>query len=185
MHLLHCTHQMEKPRYRHSAPHNQATGKVGTAAGLKVPTMPPYVKGQPVNLRITGRTPLGYHVMVENAHPGLLYHTAGAAPFKPGQQVPGFVCKVRLDGKIDLSLDTASHKRVPPLMDVILLALQKNNGQLAFDDSTPPPVIRDTFGVSKNAFKLALSTLYKQRRIRFTHPGIALAPKPSKPAGGR
>ena len=148
-------------------------------------TAPPYVKGQPVNLLITARTPLGYNAIVENAHRGLLYHTAGTAPLEAGQKLKGFVCKIRPDGKIDLSLDTASHKRVPPLIDQILLALQKNNGRLAFDDATSPQAIRDTFGVSKNAFKLALSTLYKQRRIQFTHPGIELAHKPSTSTGAR
>jgi hypothetical protein len=35
--------------------------------------MPAYRNGQPVNLIIIGRTPLGYNAIVENAHRGLLY----------------------------------------------------------------------------------------------------------------
>lgn len=137
-----------------------------------------YAVGQPVSLLITARTPLGYNVIVENAHRGLLYHTAGVAPLDPGQKVRGFVRKLREDGKIDLSLDATGYKRVAPLADQILLALQTNHGRLAFDDATAPELIREKFGVSKNAFKLALGALYKQRRIRFLKPGIELVSKP-------
>ncbi|MCG3149539.1 MAG: Conserved virulence factor B [Verrucomicrobiae bacterium] len=138
-----------------------------------------YVAGQQVNLLITARTPLGYNVIVENAHRGLLYHTAGVAPLQPGQKVRGFVRQLRPDGKIDLSLDATGYKRVEPLADQILEALRANHGRLAYDDSSPPEAIREKFGVSKNAFKLALGALYKQRRIRFAPPGIELVTKAS------
>ena len=46
---------------------------------------PAYRNGQPVNLLITGRTPLGYNAIVENAHRGLLYHNNLAAPLEVGQ----------------------------------------------------------------------------------------------------
>ena len=137
-----------------------------------------YEEGQPVQLFIIARTPLGYNCIVEDTHRGLLYNTAGAPLLEPGQKVQGFVCKLRDDGKIDLSLDTAGYKRVAPVADQILVALQANGGRLAFDDASSPQAIRDTFGVSKNAFKLALGALYKQRRIRFLKPGIELIGKP-------
>lgn len=138
---------------------------------------PAYTEGQPVNLLITSQTPLGYNAIVENAHRGLLYHTTGAAPLIPGQKMQGFVRKLRADGRIDLSLDAAGYKRVAPVTDQVLLALQANRGRLAFDDASSPQAIRDKFGVSKNAFKLALSALYKKRRIRFLNPGIELTGK--------
>jgi hypothetical protein len=133
-----------------------------------------YTEGHPVSLLITSQTPLGYNAIVENAHSGLLYHTAGAAPLVPGQKLQGFVRKIRADGKIDLSLDAAGYKRVTPVTDQILLALRANRGRLAFDDASSPEAIREKFGVSKNAFKLALGALYKKRRIRFLNPGIEL-----------
>ena len=44
--------------------------------------------------------------------------------------------------------------------------VQKNGG--------PPEAIRQAYGASKKAFKQALGTLYKARRIRFSRPGIEL-----------
>jgi predicted RNA-binding protein (virulence factor B family) len=135
---------------------------------------PAYRNGQAVNLLITGRTPLGYNAIVENAHRGLLYHDNLAAPLFPGQKVKGFVRAVRTNGKIDLSLDASGYKRVAPLRDQIVQALKNGGGHLAFDDDSSPEEIRQKFGVSKKAFKQALGKLYKERRIRFNNPGIEL-----------
>jgi predicted RNA-binding protein (virulence factor B family) len=135
---------------------------------------PAYRNGQPVNFIIIGRTPLGYNAIVENAHRGLLYHDNLAAPLLPGQKVKGFVRTVRPKGKIDLSLDESGYKRVAPLRDQIVQALKGNGGHLALDDDSSPEAVRQTFGVSKKAFKQALGKLYKERRIRFQSPGIEL-----------
>jgi len=117
---------------------------------------------------------LGYNAIIENAHLGLLYHDNLAAPLVVGQKINGFVRTVRPNGKIDLSLDTAGYKRVAPLKDQIVQALERNGGRLAFDDDSAPVAIRSEFGVSKKAFKQALGKLYKERRIRFQKPGIEL-----------
>ena len=135
---------------------------------------PTYRDGQPVNLLILGRTPLGYNAIVENAHKGLLYHDNLATPLETGQKLKGFVRTVRPGGKIDLRLDASGYKRVAALTDQVVQALQSNGGTLAFDDDSSPEAIRQRFGVSKNAFKQALGKLYKQRRICFLKPGIQL-----------
>ena len=148
---------------------------------------PAYRDGQPVNFLVTGKTPLGYNAIVENAHRGLLYHSNLAAPLRVGQKLKGFVRTVRSGGKIDLSLDASGYKRVAPLTNQIVEALERSGGKLAFDDDSTPAAIRQAFGVSKKAFKQALGKLYKTRRIAFLKPGIQLlenstwTPDASKP----
>ncbi len=135
---------------------------------------PSYVEGQPVRLIIIGKTPLGYSAMVEHAHRGLLYDSNLSGPLKIGQAIRGFVHAVRPDGKIDLRLDASGYQKVFPLREQILQALERNGRRLEFDDKSPPQAIREAFGVSKNTFKLALSALYKERRIRFQNGGTEL-----------
>jgi uncharacterized protein len=135
---------------------------------------PAYRDGQPVDLFIIGKTPLGYNAIVNNAHRGLLYHDNLAAPLQIGQKLKGFVRTVRPGGKIDLSLDASGYQRVATLTEQIVHVLEKNGGHLKFDDDSSPEAIRQTFGVSKKAFKQALGKLYKSRRINFTKPGIQL-----------
>jgi hypothetical protein len=105
---------------------------------------------------------------------GLLYHDQLGTPLEIGQQVRGFVRTVRPNGKLDLSLDPAGYKRVKPLREQIVEALEQSGGKLAFDDDSSPAAIRQKFGCSKKSFKQALGALYKARRIRFEPPGIEL-----------
>ncbi len=133
-----------------------------------------YRPGEAVSLLIASRTLLGYNVLIEKAHLGLLFTDKLSATLEVGQQVRGFVKSVHPNGKIDLSLDASGYQRVRSLTHQILEALQKSGGRLPFDDDSPPQVIRTQFGVSKKAFKQALGSLYKTRRIHFLKPGIEL-----------
>jgi uncharacterized protein len=135
---------------------------------------PDYRTGQQVEFVITDKTPLGYKALVEGTHAGLLYQDSVVVPVRVGQKLKGFVRAVRPDGKIDLGLDQAGYRRVAPLALRIVQALQRSGGRLGLDDDSPPEAIRQAFGVSKKAFKQALGTLYKTRRIRFSKPGIEL-----------
>jgi predicted RNA-binding protein (virulence factor B family) len=135
---------------------------------------PAYRDGQSVNLILVDKTPLGYNAIVENAHRGLLFDNQRASALAAGQRLKGFVRTVRPGGKIDLSLDASGYRRVAASTDQIVQSLEQNGGRLDFDDDSPPEAIRQSFGVSKKAFKQALGKLYKSRRIRFQHPGIQL-----------
>lgn len=135
---------------------------------------PRYKIGQPVDLVIVSKTPLGYNAIVENTHQGLLYHTQIGAKLQPGQKLKGFVTGLRPGGKIDLGLDAAGYQRVAPLTEQIVDALKAAEGRLDYDDDSSPEAIREAFGCSKKAFKQALGALFKQRRVEFTEPGIAL-----------
>jgi uncharacterized protein len=148
-----------------------ASMKLGQDSALEPPN---YRSGQPVEFLITDKTSLGYKALVEGKHPGLLYHEGISAPVAIGQKLRGFVRALRPDGKIDLSLDQAGYRRVAPLALRIVQALQRSGGRLGLDDDSPPEAIRQAFGTSKKAFKQALGTLYKTRRIRFSKPGIEL-----------
>lgn len=135
---------------------------------------PPFRPNEPVNLLITGDTPMGYAAIVEERFSGLLPRDNRPMPLLVGQRLKGFVRKVRANGQIELSLDAAGYERVASLTDRIVQALEGNGGKLDFDDDSPPETIRLKFGVSKTAFKQALGKLYKIRRIRFLNPGIEL-----------
>ncbi len=138
---------------------------------------PAYAEGQEVAILITGQTPLGYNAIVENAHGGLLYHSNLAAPLEIGRRLKAFVHRVRPDGKIDLKLDPSGHQRALPLREQILQVLERNHGRMEFDIKSSPEAIRAAFNVSKNTFKLALSALYKERRICFQNGGTQLVEK--------
>jgi len=140
----------------------------------------PYRKGQEVPLIIANRTPMGFNALVGGTHMGLLHESRATTPLRPGQEIMGYVAGVQPGGKMDLSLDASGYQRVAPLTERILEMLQSAGGTLAQDDDSPPESIRDAFGCSKAAFKQALGALFRQRKIRFTRPGIAIV-DPTQP----
>jgi len=140
-------------------------------------TPPAYASEQPVQLLITGETPLGFNAIIENAHWGLLYRSGLAHPLRVGDTMNGFVREVRPDGKVDLALDRAGYVRVKPLSEHILEALAEGGGKLPFHDKSSPEEIREKFGVSKKAFKQALGALYRARRVVLDPTEIRLLPK--------
>ncbi len=145
---------------------------------------PDYRAGQQVEFLIIDKTPLGYKALVEGRHPGLLYHEGISVPVAIGRKLKGFVRALRPDGKIDLTLDQAGYRRVAPLALRITKALHRGGGRLGLDDGSSPEAIHQAFGVSKKAFKQALGTLYKARRIRFSKPGIELLDNTTWSPGG-
>lgn len=141
---------------------------------------PPYTEGQRVSFIVIGETPLGYNAIVEHAHRGLLYRSELAGPLATGQSFHGYVRALRDDGKIDLALDRAGFHRIAPLTDQILTALQAAGGSLPLHDNSSPEEIRDTLGVSKKAFKQAIGSLYRARKIVIEPTAIRIATS-SKP----
>ncbi len=150
-----------------------ASGRINRHLNL---TPPPYAEGQAVKLIVAGETPLGYNVIVEHAHRGLLYRTDLADPLTIGQPLDGFVREVRPDGKIDCALDRAGFQRIGPIAANILEALKAAGGALPLHDNSPPEEIRAALGISKKAFKQAIGRLFRDRLIFINPREIRLVP---------
>lgn len=137
---------------------------------------PGYAPGAPVRLLITGETDLGYKAIVDNAYWGVLYRDEVFEKLSPGKLLHGFIKKVREDGKIDLSLNAPGYKKIGDVNRRILTALEKAGGFLPYTDKTDPEVIRAAFGESKKSFKMAIGTLYREKKIIIEKNGIRLLP---------
>jgi hypothetical protein len=135
---------------------------------------PPYHEGEAVHLLVASKSPLGYNLIVNHAHRGLVYNNEISGPLKVGSVVEGYVRSIRPDGKIDLALGRAGYRRVASVAETVLEKLSAAGGRLPFHDGSLPEEIRDAFGVSKKAFKQAIGALYKDRRIRIEPDGIHL-----------
>ena len=137
-------------------------------------TPPDYAEGQPVKLIVADQTPLGYRAIINQAHSGLLYRAELAGPLYRGEQLDGFIRAVRPDGKIDLGLDPAGHRRIAPLGERVIEALKAAGGRLPYHDGSAPDEIRAALGMSKKAFKQAIGALFRAQRIRIDPDGIRL-----------
>jgi uncharacterized protein len=127
-----------------------------------------------VDMLIYQRTDIGYKVIINNLHTGVLHYNEVFRELEIGDKEKGFVKTIREDNKIDVALGEAGYKKVESETDKILRLLAENNGYLPYHDKSDPEGIYEFFGISKKVFKMATGALYKQRKIEFTQSGIKL-----------
>jgi predicted RNA-binding protein (virulence factor B family) len=130
--------------------------------------------GQAVDLVIGNKTEMGYKVVINDAHWGVLYNSEIFQPLRKGQRLQGYIKKVREDGKVDCCLQEPGYGKVPDAAGVILAALHKHEGFLAVTDKSSPDQIYNLFGISKKTYKKAIGALYKQHYITIEKDGIKL-----------
>lgn len=122
---------------------------------------------QEVELVIVATTDLGVKAVVNHQCWGLIYHADVLEPMAVGQQVQGYVRRVREeDQRVDLSLCPVGTKRLDANSEKILALLRANEGHMAIGDKSPPLVIQRVTGMSKRAFKQACGVLYKQGLLK-------------------
>lgn len=135
---------------------------------------PPYVAGEKVELLICDKTDLGYKAIVNDAHWGLIFYNEVFCPLERGQQIEGYIKRVRPDLKIDLCLQKPGAKDIASVSDAILSYMKSHGGFMEITDKSPPEEIGRVFGVSKKTYKRAIGGLYKKRLITFEDNGTKL-----------
>ncbi len=136
---------------------------------------PGYKEGEEVDLIIYGLTDMGYKAIVNNSHGGMLYKNEVFQKLQVGQELKGYIKRIRPDNKIDLSLQQPGYQKVDAVARSILKALKDHGGRIAVTDSSPPAEIYSLFGISKKTFKMAIGALYRKRLISMDADGIRLA----------
>lgn len=127
-----------------------------------------------VNLIISNPTDLGWNVIINSLHKGLLFKGDVFQTLQTGDRVTGFVKKIRPDGKIDVVLQRPGYRSIEPNTEELLAQLTLNGGFLALTDKSSPEEIKEQLNMSKKSFKRALGTLYKQRAVDIQQDGIRL-----------
>jgi hypothetical protein len=133
-----------------------------------------YNIGDKVDIIVSEQTDIGYKVVVEQCHWGVLYKNEVFKPLRRGDKLTAYIVKVRDDGKIDLRLTATTYKQALELTTKILTKLEQNGGKLALTDKSSPELIYQAFGVSKKAYKQAIGALYKDKKIVILDAGIML-----------
>jgi len=125
-----------------------------------------------VDLIIYRETELGYAVIINNKHLGLLYSNEVYQNISIGDKLKGFIKTIRPDNKIDVALGKPGYQRVEDEAEKILRLLAQQNGYLPYHDKSSPEDIYNVFGMSKKTFKMTLGKLYKEKKIELTKTGI-------------
>ena len=146
-----------------------ATGRIVASAKLDkfLDNVPPeYTPNQPVEILVVQETQLGYKVIINNLHWGVIYHNEIFRPVAIGEHLQAYIKQVRDDERIDVSLHPIGYEQhIDPLSETILKRLDEAGGRLPLSDKSPAEEIARYFQCSKKSFKKAIGALYKARRI--------------------
>ncbi|MFN9115141.1 MAG: S1 RNA-binding domain-containing protein, partial [Bacteroidota bacterium] len=147
---------------------DEKTGRVAASQYLEhlLSNDPLSVKEKdPVQLTVYRKTDLGYVMIINKQHTGLLHFNDVFRELEIGEQIEGYIKTIRPDHKIDLAVGKPGYQRVEDETGKIIRLLHEKNGFLPYHDKTDPETIYDVFGMSKKAFKMAIGKLYIEKNI--------------------
>lgn len=127
-----------------------------------------------VELLVYRRSDLGYVVIINNKHTGILHFNEVYRDIEIGDRFPGFIKTILPENKIDVVAGKPGYNRVEDESEKVVRLLKENDGYLPYHDKSSPEEIYSFFGMSKKTFKMTTGALYKQRKIGFTQTGIKL-----------
>lgn len=132
-------------------------------------------EGDAVELLVMQKTDLGYSVIVNNLHKGLVFENEIFKTLNIGDKLPGYVKKIREDNKLDISLQPIGYENfIDSNSQEVFEVLKRNNGFMSVSDKSSPEDIYAKFGMSKKVFKKAIGSLYKEKKIFISPEGIKI-----------
>ncbi len=124
-----------------------------------------FAEGQAVNLLVASRSDMGYKVVINNSHLGLIHHSDLISKIYVGDKVEGYIKGLREDGRIDVTLQPVGEEGRDMLVNDIIEFIKAEGGSTDITDKSSPKEIYQAFGVSKSSYKKAIGKLYKEKKI--------------------
>jgi predicted RNA-binding protein (virulence factor B family) len=135
-------------------------------------------EGDKVKIQVYRESELGYVVIVNQVHQGLVYKNEVFTHLHIGQFIDdAYVKKIREGNKIDIGIGKQGVEKLTEDQSTIIRLLKTHNNFLPYHDKSSPEDIYAFFGMSKKAFKMNVGILYKAKKIEIEEEGIRLLPE--------
>ena len=125
-----------------------------------------------VSLLVASESEIGYRVIVNNRHWGMLYRNQVFRPVAIGDRMKGYVRKITEDNRIDVSLQQEGYAQVKDSAEVLLQLVIGNGGHLPLNDDSSPEEVKRLTEMSKKVFKRSLGVLMKRGAVEVGEDGI-------------
>lgn len=129
---------------------------------------------QEVDLLVVSESPIGYRVIINNRHWGMLYRNQLFRPIAIGDRMKGYVRKLTEDNRIDVSLQQEGFAQVKDSAEVLLQLIRDNGGFLPLNDDSAPEEVNRLTQTSKKVFKRSLGMLLKRGAVTVDEQGIKI-----------
>ena len=137
-------------------------------------------EGEKVKVQVYRESEIGYVVIVNQVHQGLVYKNEVFTHLHIGQFIDeAYVKKIREGNKLDIGLGKQGGEKLADDNQKIISLLKSHKGFLPYHDKSAPDDIYAFFGMSKKAFKMNVGILYKLKLITIVEDGIHLVPEAS------
>lgn len=127
-----------------------------------------------VDLIVASESPIGYRVIVDNRHWGMLYRNQLFREVAVGDQLRGYVRRITEDNRIDVSLQRTGFAQVKDSAQTLLQLLHDNGGRLPLTDASDPAEVQRLTAMSKKVFKRSAGMLLKRGDIEMTDREIKI-----------
>jgi predicted RNA-binding protein (virulence factor B family) len=130
--------------------------------------------GEEADLLVFKHTDLGFKVIINSRHEGLIYHNEIFQSVQVGDALKGYIKTVREDGKIDVSLQKTGFRNMDANTERVLHYLKTHHGFIPLTDDSSPDDVSALLQMSKKNFKKAAGILFKQRMVQLLPDGMHL-----------
>ncbi|MBR5820066.1 MAG: hypothetical protein IKY68_02290 [Alistipes sp.] len=127
-----------------------------------------------VEIVVASESPIGFRVVVNNRHWGMIYRNQLFRPVQIGDRMKGYVSRITEDNRIDISLQQQGYRQVQDSAATLRELLQANDGFLPLNDNSDPQEVARLTQMSKKVFKRSVGMLLKSRELEMTDEGIKL-----------
>ncbi len=132
-------------------------------------------EGEEVDLMVQRESDMGFAVIVNHRHRGLVFENEVFQDLLIGDTLRGYVKKIQSENRLDITIRPMGYRNtVDPDVKTVLNGLEENQGFLPLTDKSKPDLIMVELNMSKKAFKRAIGFLYKERKIEIKEDGIYL-----------
>ena len=132
-------------------------------------------EGEEVDLMVQRESDMGFAVIVNHRHRGLVFENEVFQDLLIGDTLRGYVKKIQSENRLDITIRPMGYRNtVDPDVKTVLNGLEENQGFLPLTDKSKPDLIMVELNLSKKAFKRAVGFLYKERMIEIKEDGIYL-----------
>ena len=137
-------------------------------------------RGDIIDIFVIASTPMGYKVVAENRYEGMIYKNEIFSDIKVGDRLKAYIKKVREDRKLDISLQELNSGKKIVSDTQKILELLKREGSIAEGYKLSPEKCSELFGLSRKAYKRALTSLINSGKVEIKDNGSVVVSNSSK-----
>ncbi len=127
-----------------------------------------------VRLLVASQSEIGYRVIINNRHWGMIYSNQLFRKVAVGDRLTGYIRRITDEHRIDVSLQQQGYAQVRDSAETLLELLRANGGFLPVGDNSAPEEVARLTGTSKKVFKRSLGVLLKRGEVEAIPEGIKL-----------